>query len=200
MKILAFSDLHLSKVAARKLLDAAPQADLILGVGDYAHRREGLADFLAPFTTLGVPTVMVPGNNETEGELRAAVAGTDVTVLHGETIVIDGLTIAGIGAAIPPPPAIPWTSFDLTEDQAQAMLADIDRADILISHSPPKGIADRHGDLGSLGSQAVLDAARRLSPQWLLCGHIHDAWGETGLIGDTQVLNLGPTPNWITLT
>ncbi|MCK8483439.1 metallophosphoesterase [Aliiroseovarius sp. S2029] len=200
MKILAFSDLHLSKVAARKLLDAARHADLILGVGDYAHRREGLADFLAPFTTLGVPTVMVPGNNETEGELRAAVAGTDVIVLHGETIVIDGLTIAGIGAAIPPPPAIPWTSFDLTEGEAQAMLADIDRADILISHSPPKGIADQHGELGSLGSQAVLDAARRLSPQWLLCGHIHDAWGETGLIGDTQVLNLGPTPNWITLT
>ncbi len=199
MKVLAFSDLHLSKVAARKLIDAATTADLVLGVGDYAHRREGLAEFLAPFTTLGVPTVMVPGNNETEDELRAAVAGTAVTVLHGETIVIDGITIAGIGAAVPPPPAIPWNSFDLTEDAARAMLASIERADILISHSPPKGVADHHNALGSLGSQAVLDAARRLSPRWLLCGHIHDAWGETGRIGDTQVMNLGPTPNWITL-
>lgn len=199
MKILAFSDLHLSQVAARNLLDAAPQADLVLGVGDYAHQREGLAAFLAPFTTLGVPTVFVPGNNETDAELRSALAGTDVIVLHGNSVVIDGVTISGIGAAIPPPPAIPWQSFDLTEDQAQAMLSNIDCADILVSHSPPKGIADHHDQLGALGSNAVLDAAKRLSPKWLLCGHIHDAWGALGQIGDTQVWNLGPTPNWITL-
>ncbi|MCI2395421.1 metallophosphoesterase [Aliiroseovarius sediminis] len=199
MKILAFSDLHLSKPAAGELLEAAKDADLILGVGDYAHQRKDLARYVAPFADWGARAVFVPGNNESEAELRAALAGSDVTILHGEAIVIDGVTIAGIGAAIPPPPAIPWASFDLTEDAARAMLSPIEHADILVSHSPPNGVADRHEELGPLGSYAVLDAAKRLSPKWLLCGHIHDAWGARGQIGTTQVLNLGPTPNWITL-
>ncbi|SEW30616.1 Predicted phosphoesterase [Aliiroseovarius sediminilitoris] len=199
MKILAFSDLHLSNLAARNLLDAASDADLILGVGDYAHRRDGLVDYVAPFADWGTRAVFVPGNNETETELRAAFTGSDVTILHGETATIGGLTIAGIGAAIPPPPAIPWRSFDLTEDEARSMLTPITGADILISHSPPKGVADQHSELGSLGSHAVLEAVTRLAPKWVLCGHIHDAWGARGQIGASKVMNLGPTPNWITL-
>ncbi|MHA6266049.1 metallophosphoesterase family protein [Aliiroseovarius sp. CAU 1755] len=200
MKILAFSDLHLSTLAAKNLLKAAEDADLILGLGDYAHQRKGLAEFVAPFANWGARAVFVPGNNETDTELRAAFAGSDVTILHGETITIDDVTIAGIGGAIPPPPSIPWQSFDLTENEAHAMLSPIEHADILISHSPPNGVADQHSEFGALGSYAVLDAAKRLSPKWLLCGHIHDAWGARGHIGTTQVWNLGPTPNWISLS
>ncbi|MCK0139744.1 metallophosphoesterase [Aliiroseovarius sp. F47248L] len=199
MNILAFSDLHLSQPAADRLLEAAKDADLILGVGDFASRCEGLVDYIAQFAGWGRRAVFVPGNNETETELRAALADSDITVLHGDSATIGNVTIVGIGAAIPPLPALPWQSFDLTENEAVEKLSSIKHADILISHSPPKGIADQHTELGSLGSQAVLDAAKRLSPKWLLCGHIHDAWGTRGQIGATQVLNLGPTPNWITL-
>jgi Icc-related predicted phosphoesterase len=30
----------------------------------------------------------------------------------------------------------------------------------------------------------------------LLCGHVHDCWGQRGRIGKTQVVNLGPGVTW----
>lgn len=199
MRILAFSDLHLSQKAAKALLTAASDADLILGVGDFAQRRDGLAEFVAQFADWGARAIFTAGNNESDAELRNAVAGTGIQVLHGDSVEVDGVTIVGVGAAIPPLPPLPWQSYDLTEAETAELLAPVTHADILISHSPPKGIADHHKDLGALGSTAIRDAAMRLAPQYLLCGHIHDAWGETGRIGETQVMNLGPVPNWITL-
>ncbi|MCK0126302.1 metallophosphoesterase family protein [Gelidibacter sp. F2691] len=199
MRILAFSDLHLSQKAANTLLTAAKDADLILGVGDFAQRREGLTEYVTQFADWGARAVFTAGNNESDAELREAVAGTGIQVLHGECIEVDGVTIAGIGAAVPPLPPLSWQSYDLTETEAADLLAPIAHADILISHSPPNGVADHHKELGALGSTAIHDAAIRLAPKYLLCGHVHDAWGETGQIGETHVMNLGPVPNWITL-
>lgn len=199
MRILAFSDLHLSQPAANILLHAAQDADLILGVGDFAQRRTGLQDYVAQFAPWGERAIFVAGNNESETELRHALTGSGITVLHGGAVTTKGVTIAGIGAAIPPLPPIPWHSFDLSETDAAALLSGVENADILISHSPPYGVADQHTTLGSLGSTAIRDAAVRLTPKWLLCGHIHDAWGDEGAIGPTRVLNLGPSPYWISL-
>lgn len=197
MKILAFSDLHLDQNAARVILDAAPEADLILGVGDFAQRRTGLVPYMALLAPIEDRAVYVAGNNESVDELRAA---TKATVLHGDRITRSGLTIAGIGGATPPlPPVLPWPSYDLTEDHVSTLMAAITDCDILISHAPPHGVADTHAQLGALGSTAIRAFAERVQPRLLLCGHIHDAWGAEGQIGRTRVVNLGPGPNWFTL-
>lgn len=197
MRVLAFSDLHLDSSAADAILAAADRADLIIGAGDFAQRREGLRDFMARLDPIAPRAIYVPGNAETDAELRAA---TSATVLHGQSVTQGGLTIAGIGGAIPPlPVTLPWGSFDIAEDTATGMLDAIPACDILVSHSPPHGVADRHTQLGHLGSPAIRAAAVRLRPRLLLCGHIHDCWGETGQIGATQVANLGPHPIWFDL-
>lgn len=194
MRILAFSDLHLNVAARDEILAAAEEADLVIGGGDFASRREGLQPFVAAFEPIAGNAVFVSGNNETVEELRAV---TPVPVLHGEVMAFGGLRIAGLGGAVPPLPPLPWRSFDLTEEAAGRLLDGIARADILVSHSPPKGVCDRHAQLGPIGSEAVLAAAKRLSPRYLLCGHIHDDWGARGRIGVTEVMNLGPGLAWI---
>lgn len=196
MKILAYSDLHLSEPGLSTILDAAGQADLILGVGDFAQQHDGLADYMARLEPLAAKSVYVPGNNETADALRAA---TSATVLHGETVTRGGLTIGGIGGAIPPLPPLPWGSYDLREEQAAQMLTGM-ACDIFISHSPPFGIADVHGQLGHLGSNTIRAGIERMQPRLCLCGHIHDCWGATGMIGQTPIHNLGPTPNWFEVT
>lgn len=197
MRVLAFSDLHLDSAAADTLLAAADGADLILGAGDFAQRRTGLEPFMTRLEPMAPRAIYVPGNNESEAELRAA---TTATVLHGHVIDRNGLRIAGIGAAIPPlPPGVPWDSFDVSEAEAATMLDGIDTCDVLISHSPPHGVADAHVQLGPLGSTAVRAAVERLAPRLLICGHIHDSWGVEGTIGHTRVVNLGPTANWFDL-
>jgi uncharacterized protein len=194
MRVLAFSDLHLDSAARDAILAAADGADLVIGAGDFASRREGLGPFVAAFEAIAGKAVFVSGNNETVDELRAT---TTVPVLHGEVMEFGGIHLAGLGAAVPPLPPLRWGSFDLTEDDAGQLLDKITDADILVSHSPPKGVCDRHAQLGPIGSEAVLAAARRLSPRYLLCGHIHDDWGARGWIGATEVMNLGPGAAWI---
>ncbi|MEL6314477.1 MAG: serine/threonine protein phosphatase, partial [Pseudomonadota bacterium] len=137
-------------------------------------------------------------NCESDDELRTA-ALPGMTVLHGEATEVAGLKLFGLGYGVPVTPFGEW-SCDLTEDTAAEMLAQCDAADILIFHSPPKGLADVTSTGHSVGSTAIHDAIIRIQPKLALCGHIHDCWGVRGQIGQTVVVNLGPTVNWFDVT
>lgn len=194
MRILAFSDLHHSRRHAAELVEAAREADLVIGAGDFCNARQDLAAALALLDGIDVPFVVVPGNAESVTELQAAVRpGTHV--LHGTSVTVDGSTIFGLGYAVPETPFGDW-SCDLNEAQAAAMLAACSEADVLVVHSPPKGVADVTSRGVSVGSTAIRDAILRIGPKLAVCGHIHDSWGQEGRIGQTRVVNLGPTPNW----
>lgn len=184
MKVLAFSDVHCDLGAVESLVDRARDADAVAGVGDFASVHEGLAQTLAPLEAIEAPLLLVPGNNETADALRAAVAGWDgTTVLHGESSAVDGVDFFGLGGGVP---TTPWEwSFDLTEEEAEALLAGMPDRAVLLSHSPPQGHVDK-----GLGSVAVASAGERA--QAVLCGHIHEQWGAESRIGDALVRNLGP--------
>ncbi len=202
MKILAFSDVHCDLTVCAALVQAGAQADLVIGAGDFAQRHMGLEETLEALEPLAAKAIYVPGNNETADALRAC---TGAVVLHGERASVSGLEIVGIGGAVPPLPPLPWGSFDLEEDDAAAMLAPFSRADILISHSPPRDTVDMLapegllGMHGAIGSRAVRAAALRMRPALVLCGHVHDSWGKRARLGDCQVANLGPQVNWFEL-
>lgn len=194
MKILAFSDLHLSKAHAAALVEASSGADLVVGAGDFCNMRHGIEDAMALLEGIDRPMILVPGNAESVEELTRA-APAHAHVLHGSGVEIDGRRFFGLGYAVPQTPFGGW-SCDLSEAEAEAMLGPCEAADMLILHSPPKGIGDVSSRGQSLGSTALLEAIRRIAPKLAVCGHIHDSWGSRGTIGPTEVVNLGPTPNW----
>ncbi len=196
MKLLAVSDLHLDDAAAEALHSAAGAADLVIVAGDLANQHDGLEEYAARLEPIADRTIMVPGNNESLDALRAA---TEATILHGESVERAGLTVAGIGGGVPPLPPMPWGSWDLTEAEARALADGIDRADLLIFHSPPAGLGDTHAQLGHIGSEALKAAMLRLAPRLCVFGHVHDCWGESGTIGRTDWRNLGPAPVWFDL-
>lgn len=198
MKILAFSDLHHSRSRARDIVLASRDADLVIGAGDFCNARRGLDDAMALLDGIEVPFVAVPGNAESEGELRAA-CHPGITVLHGSGCEIGGLRLFGLGYGVPVTPFGDW-SCDLTEDQAAAMLDGCDEADLLVLHSPPKGVADVTSRGEAVGSIAIRSAIERIAPHLAVCGHIHDSWGTEGRIGSSRVVNLGPAPNWFEVT
>lgn len=195
MKILAFSDLHASRKQAAELVSASRDADLVIGAGDFCNMRQGLGEALALLGGIRAPMVLVPGNAESADELRAAVE-EGIAVLHGSGVTIGGIDMFALGYGVPPPPFGEGWSCNLDEAEAEAMLAQCKAADILISHSPPRGVADRTSTGQSVGSEAVAAAIRRIQPGLVLCGHIHDSWGEQGWIGATRIVNLGPFANW----
>lgn len=197
MKILAFSDLHLARSRARDLVAASAEADLVIGAGDFCNHRAGLSDAMAMLAPITAPLIVVPGNAESADELHAA-ALPNMTVLHGSGTQAGDLTLFGLGYGVPVTPFGDW-SCDLTEAEAADMLTPCTAADILITHSPPKGVADATSAGLSVGSTAIRDAIERVQPRLALCGHIHDSWGREGQIGRTRIVNLGPTANWFTL-
>ncbi|WP_238363915.1 metallophosphoesterase family protein [Mesobacterium pallidum] len=189
MRILAFSDLHLSRRMAARLVETSAEVDLVIGAGDFCNMREGLAEAVALLDGLQAPMIAVPGNCESDAELRAAAPGW--TVLHGEGTEVQGVKIFGLGYGVPETPFGAW-SCDLPEETAAQMLDQCEATHLLVTHSPPKGIADVTSHGLSVGSTAIHAAVERLQPQWNLFGHIHDCWGQEGVIGATRCRNLGP--------
>ncbi len=194
MKILAFSDLHMAANRAAEITAASAEADLVIGAGDYCNMRQGLDQVMQMLSGITAPMVVVPGNAESADELRQA-ANPNMTVLHGQGAMVQGLQIFGLGYAVPQTPFGGW-SCDLSEDQAAALLDPCQQADIMVIHSPPKGLADETSTGLSIGSTAIRAAIERVQPQLMLCGHVHDCWGQSGLIGATAVHNLGPKVTW----
>jgi Icc-related predicted phosphoesterase len=181
---------------AERLVAAGEDADVVVGVGDFASVHSGLEETIAVLRRITKPTVLVPGNNETEDALREACDGWEsAIVLHGESTAIDGVEFFGLGAGVP---VTPWDwSFDLTEEEAAEKLAACPNGCVLAVHSPPRGHVDTSGAGEHLGSVAVLDAIVAKEPRVALCGHIHESWGERSEIGPAEVVNLGPAGTFL---
>ncbi|HYU15776.1 MAG TPA: metallophosphoesterase family protein [Candidatus Acidoferrum sp.] len=198
MKLLAFSDLHRDLGQAAQLAERSSEADVVIAAGDFASVHKGLEETIDALRPITTPTVLVPGNNETEEALRAACEGWEpATVLHGQGTEIDGVQFFGLGAGIP---VTPWDwSFDLDEEQAAEKLAGCPMDAVLVVHSPPKGYCDQSSAGDHLGSKAILEAIEAKQPRIAVCGHIHESWGAQSEVGPTWVMNLGPSGTAIEL-
>jgi Icc-related predicted phosphoesterase len=196
MRLLCFSDLHRDLDHAARLVEMSTDADAVIGAGDFASVHRGLEETIDALSAIETPTVLVPGNNETDDALRdAASAWEAATVLHGEALSVDRVDFFGLGAGVP---TTPWDwSFDLTDDEAAAMLSECPPGAVLVVHSPPHGHCDRGGGGEHLGSEAILRAIEDKAPPVAVCGHIHDSWQTESQIGPTKVVNLGPTGTFL---
>ena len=198
MRLLAFSDLHRDLGQAAALVEMAKDADVVIGAGDFASVHEGLEETIGALAAIEAPTILVPGNNETDEALREAAAGWHAArVLHGEGATIDGVEFFGLGAGIP---ITPWDwSFDLDDEAASSMLDGCPADAVLVLHSPPRGHCDTNGGGDHFGSEALLAAIEERSPRLAVCGHIHESWGCESSVGATPVRNLGPSGTWLEL-
>jgi uncharacterized protein len=196
VKLLAFSDLHRDLDQAATLVEMSREADVVIGAGDFASIHEGLEETISALSEIEAPTVLIPGNNETDEALREAASGWNAaTVLHGEGATIDGVEFFGLGAGVP---ITPWDwSFDLDDEAAAEMLAAAPEEGVLVLHSPPRGHCDASATGDHFGSEALRRAIEEKRPRLAVCGHIHESWGCESQIGDSPVHNLGPSGTWL---
>ena len=190
MKLLAFSDLHRDRDRAERLVGSRATRTWCSASATTPAMHKGLEATIEVLSAIAAPTVLVPGNAETDTELwQACAAWEGAHVLHGQALQLEGAQFFGLGGGVPPTP-FPW-SFDLSEDEAAAKLESCPEGAVLVVHSPPKGYVDEvHGR--HLGSRAILEAIERKRPALVVCGHIHQRWGGEAAIGTTPVVNVGP--------
>jgi Icc-related predicted phosphoesterase len=198
VKLLAFSDLHRDVDQAARLAERSAEADVVLAAGDFASVHRGLAEMIDALSAIETPTVVVPGNNETDEALREACRKWEAaTVLHGEVAELAGESFFGLGAGVP---VTPWDwSFDLDEDGAEELLERCPAESVIVLHSPPHGHCDASESGEHLGSEAILRAIESKRPRLAVCGHVHESWGAESQIGPTRVVNVGPDGRLIQL-
>ena len=198
MRLLLCSDIHTDLAAARRLVEQAAKADVLVVAGDLAVMRKGLQKTVDVLATVACPAVLVAGNGESTEELTAACARwPKAHVLHGAGCEIDGVSFWGLGGAVPVTPFGPW-SYDLSEEEARPLLAQCPEGGVLVTHSPPHGHVDLAGEK-HLGSRAVCETIERVWPRLVVCGHIHGCWTEESIVGDTRIVNAGPGGVWAEL-
>jgi len=190
MLILGLTDIH----GATDGFDSFPEVDLVIVAGDITHfgSRRDAEEVLNSLRCRNIPLLAVPGNCD----------GADVSnyleekglSLDGKTRSLDGLTVYGMGGAMPGPASTPR---EIGEEEYERRFAALEnsgdlRGGILVCHQPPyKTQLDRVMGFRHVGSRAVRSFIERAQPILCLTGHIHESAGIDRL-GHTTVINPGP--------
>jgi len=177
MRVLALSDVADDRAYA-SVRASAGRVGLVLGCGDLPY---DYLDYAA--TELAVPILAVHGNHDVPLELveDPAVAvwwrGMDV---HGRVVHVDGLLVAGVGGAR----RYNNGPFQLSETDMWLVILRMTPAlvwnrvrrgrslDVLITHSPPRGIHDLP-DEAHRGFNALRWFLRIFAPRYHFHGHSH---------------------------
>lgn len=196
MRILAFSDLHRNRHAATRIVEAAKDADVVVGAGDFATHGVGVADTIDILKAIERPVILIPGNHESlEGLATASQGWPQAHILHSGGTVIDGVPFFGVGYEVPRSSLDVW-NMALSEEEAARLLRDCGEGGVLVTHAPPYGVVDLQRDGSHAGAHAFREFLEKRPQRLHLCGHIHHAWGMVGQVRSCLVQNLGPWPNW----
>ena len=188
-KLLIFSDIHTDKAALDGLMDI--EADYYFAAGDLANFGRGL-DQLGPVLAKRAERMYVlPGNHESEDDIARFCGRFGFHNFHGQKLVIDGYSVAGLGYSNPTPFNTPG---EYSEAELAVRLGKFQELDplVLICHCPPKGTRlDRAREGQHFGSTSVREFIDRNQPVYFYCGHIHEAAGAEDTIGKTRGWNVG---------
>jgi Icc-related predicted phosphoesterase len=197
MKVLAFSDLHRDVDAVQRIMAESQQADVIIGAGDFATGGLGAEDTLSVLKASNVPVVIVSGNHDnTSVLLELCDDWENGHLLHGNGITVGDVDFFGLGDEVPKRHNEDWNQ-SLTEDEAAEILQACPVGAVLVTHNPPFGYCDLQKNGTHEGSVAIFNAIKTKQPILNLCGHIHQSWNTTAMVGNTQVYNLGPMAHWL---
>lgn len=178
-------DVHAKKQAINWIERKADKYDLIIVGGDLCTLEE--TSFMFRFLEACLifkEVLFVPGNNDPANpELP-----TRVKNLHGKKIKLWDITIGGLGGSNKTPFN---TRFELEDNEAEKVLSNIGKVDVLVSHCPPYGTKCDLSLGRHVGSIPVRNYIEKNSPKLVLSGHVHESRALDRIDG-TTVLNPGP--------
>lgn len=177
-----------------------PDVQLILGCGDLPYEY---LEFLV--SVMNVPLLYVPGNHDPGYNQKlpsSHAAGCNHIDRH--VVCVNGLNIAGIGGSIQYRPSCEnqYTQsqmylriFSFLPNLVWAVARSGKPVDIVIAHSPPRGIHDDN-DLAHSGFSAFRDLIRVFKPHYFLHGHTlaykTNIMPPVTKVGATTVININP--------
>jgi Icc-related predicted phosphoesterase len=159
-------------------LIASHHPDAVVTLGDLAPE---LLDPLGRYE--GLPVLGVYGNHDDGRYLDA----TNTTNLHLKSIVLDGVTFAGFEGCVR---YVPGAALQYTQRQAARLARRLPAADVLISHSPPRGVHEEPDDRAHEGFDGLRDYDLRVAPRLHLHGHTPAPPRRAERLGETTVVHV----------
>ena len=200
MKILAVSDVVVDRLYSVKVAEHFRHVDLILSCGDLPYEY---LEFLV--STINAPLLYVPGNHDPltdESNPLGRADGCDL--LDRRVKRVKGLNLAGLGGSIryKPNASNQYTQADMYL-RSLSLLPGLLRSrlqtggllDIIIAHSPPRGIHDDN-DPAHVGFSAFRELIRFFKPRYFLHGHTlvykSNLQPPITRLGATTIINIYP--------
>lgn len=191
MKILAFVDMHGSKPALKKLLRKAEteNPDIIICAGDFTIFERNMTPILLELDLIGKPVLIIHGNHEDPCTLKESISMfNNIFELHEKHHIFGDAVFIGYGgggfSVIDP-------DFERQQKNFEAMLKKGTKT-IIVTHAPPYGtvldlIQNQH-----CGNKTISEFIRKVQPDLLITGHLHENGGKRDMMGKTIVANPGP--------
>lgn len=188
MKFVAIADTHGQH---RKL--NLPPGDVLLHAGDVSRRGEEseIQDFLDWFSSLDFEhKIFIAGNHDffferSSPENVSRILPANVTYLCDSGTIINGIRIWGS-------PVTPWFhDWAFNRERGEEILKHWQRipadTDILMTHGPVFSRLDETVRGEHVGCEDLLRVVEQIKPKVYLCGHIHEAYGQTEDGGTTFI-------------
>lgn len=198
LRILGLADLHDQTKMIDTLRDTA--ADFIAFCGDlhddsYHSAAKPAAVALAK---LGMPVLIVPGNNDHKDVVRNLWKEAGFTMLHRSSFRYEDYGFLGMGGMgmrnsnVLRQSANYYHQDEEVYDSLATGYREISGSSkiIVLTHQPPRGARDTVYNGRSTGSISLYRFVREFQPELLLCGHIHEGRGEAQ-IGRSRIINVG---------
>ena len=193
MKLLAFTDLHLSSVAFKKIKSKAKRQkpDLLISAGDLTIFEHGLDFILNKLNNFNVKTLLIHGNHETASIMkRLCKKYKNIVFIHKKQYTRNGYIFLGYGGG---GFSIIEPFFYNTGKKFQRIIKNSKGKKIIfVTHAPPYGtkvdlIVGEH-----CGNKTYRDFIIKNKVDLHICGHLHENFGKKGKLKNTEIINPGP--------
>lgn len=188
MKFLLLSDIHSNAKNLEEILKKT-DFDFLLIAGDLTHFRKQDVVAIDEIISKYTPECYAVHGNCDHREMLSYELNA-INFIHGKSLSLDEFTIHGIGGSLKTPFGTPseYTEKDYEEIIKGFKFSDFN---LLVSHSPARGILDRTNYGENIGSEVIRDHLSNF--QIALTGHVHESFG---VYSDKPiVVNPGPV-NW----
>ena len=194
MKLLAFTDIHGSLLALRRIEQKvkSQKPDLLVCAGDISIFEHGIVGIMRRLNKLNRKIVIIHGNHENNTTfIKCSKMFKNIISIDKNHSIEGNILFLGYGGG----------GFSLVdkgfEKIAHTKFKKIiknnkDKKIILVTHAPPyKTRLDKLVG-GYCGNKSIRNFVEKNKVDLLICGHLHENFGKEDKIKKTKIINPGP--------
>ena len=193
MKILAFTDIHGSLDAIRRISKKikVQKPDLLVCAGDISIFENKVFSIMKKLNNLNKKIIMIHGNHEDASTfIKHSKSFNNIIFIHKKYLIVDDVLFLGFGGG----------GFSLIDKEFEKISKKFkiiikenqDKKIILMTHAPPYKTRLDYLFGEHCGNKSVRHFVEKNKVDLLICGHLHENFGKEDRIHKTKCINPGP--------